>query len=198
MQTALPVRLRTHENLFGLADIRGGRIALAFSATALMAICAHVSLPLFFTPVPLTLQTFGVLLIGFLLGPSLGFSAMMLYLAEGAVGLPVFSPGGPGGMAQLIGVTGGYLLSYPFAAALAGFLVRAFGKQRSRFSIAVAAGIASTLLTLLMGGMWISLISHANLQTSATLGIAPFLPGEVIKIIAAAGVFSVMHRYARQ
>ena len=198
MQTALPVRLRTHENLFGLGDIRGGRIVLAFSATALMALCAHVSLPLFFTPVPLTLQTFGVLLIGFLLGPSLGFSAMMLYLAEGAVGLPVFSPGGPGGMAQLIGVTGGYLLSYPFAAALAGFLVRAFGRQRSRFGVAITAGTAGTLLTLLMGGIWISFLSHSRWQTSATLGIAPFLPGEVIKIIAAAGAFSAMRRYARQ
>lgn len=198
MQTALPVRLRTHENLFGLADARGGRIVLAFCATALMAICAHVSLPLFFTPVPLTLQTFGVLLTGFLLGPSLGFSAMLLYLAEGAVGLPVFSPVGPGGMAQLIGMTGGYLLSYPFAAALAGFVVRAFAIRRSRFGVAVAAGVASTLLTLLIGGIWIRFISHVNWQTSLALGIAPFLPGEVIKIIAAAGAFAALRRYARQ
>lgn len=197
MQTALPVRLRTYENLFGLTDLRGGRILLALSATALMAICAHASLPLFFTPVPLTLQTFAVLLTGFLLGPSLGFSAMLLYLAEGAAGLPVFSPAGPGGMVQLLGVTGGYLLSYPVAAALAGFLVRAFGSRRSRFGAGLVAGTAGTLLILLMGGLWISSISHANWQTSATLAVAPFLPGEVIKIIAAAGAFSSLGRFIR-
>lgn len=123
---------------------------------------------------------------------------MLLYLAEGAVGLPVFSPVGPGGMAQLIGMTGGYLLSYPFAAALAGFVVRAFAIRRSRFGVAVAAGVASTLLTLLIGGIWIRFISHVNWQTSLALGIAPFLPGEVIKIIAAAGAFAALRRYARQ
>lgn len=198
MQIALPVRLRTHENLFGLAHHLGGRIVLAFSATGLMAICAHVSLPLFFTPVPLTLQTLGVLLTGFLLGPSLAFSAMLLYLAEGAIGLPVFSPAGPGGMAQLLGATGGYLLSYPFAAAIAGFIVRAFGAQRSRFAAAITAGATGTLLTLVMGGLWIAHLWHANWQASATLGVAPFLPGEVIKIIAAAGAFTAMHRYVRR
>lgn len=197
MQTALPARLRTHVNLFGLTKLRGGRIVLAFSATALMAICAHVSLPLFFTPVPLTLQTFAVLLTAFLLGPSLGFSAMLLYLAEGAVGLPVFSPAGPGGMAQLLGMTGGYLLSYPFSAASAGFIVRAFGNRRSRFAVALMAGLAGTSVTLLMGGIWIAYISHVNLQTSATIGVLPFLPGEVIKVIAAAGAFSSMRRFVR-
>jgi biotin transport system substrate-specific component len=197
MQTAPPVRLSTHENLFGLAKLRGSRIVLAFSATALMAICAHVSLPLFFTPVPLTLQTFAVLLTGFLLGPSLSISAMLLYLAEGAMGLPVFSPAGPGGMAQLLGITGGYLLSYPFAAGLAGFVVRALAVRRSRFAAALVAGIVSTLITLVIGGLWIAHISHANWQTSATLGVAPFLPGEVIKIIAAAGAFASMRRFLR-
>ena len=198
MQTALPVRLRTHENHFGLATARGGRIVLAFSATALMALCAHVSLPLFFTPVPLTLQTFGVVLTGLLLGPSLGFSAMLLYLAEGAMGLPVFSPVGPGGMAHLMGVTGGYLLAYPFAAALTGFIVRAFGNRRSPFGAALLAGIASTVLTFLIGGLWIGFISHTNLETSATMSILPFLPGEVLKIMAAAGAYVVLRRYVRQ
>src|SRR6266702_6813140 len=79
-----------------------GRIILAVAATALVAACAHVSLPLPFTPVPLTLQNFAVLLVGMVLGPVAGFSAMILYLAEGAMGLPVFTPsGGPAGMAHL-------------------------------------------------------------------------------------------------
>ena len=93
-------------------------------ATALVAICAHIAMPLGFTPVPVTMQTFAVLLLGLLFGPGPAFACLALYLMEGAVGLPVFSPHGPGGMAQLLGPTGGYLLSYPFAAALASVLYR--------------------------------------------------------------------------
>src|SRR6202453_2744538 len=88
------------------------------SATALVAICAHIAVPLGFTPIPVTMQTFAVLLLGLLFGPGPAFACLALYLLEGAVGLPVFSPHGPGGIAQMLGPTGGYLLSYPFAAAL--------------------------------------------------------------------------------
>ena len=84
-----------------------GRIILAVAATGLVAVCAHISLPLPFTPVPLTLQTFAVILVGMTLGPVVGFSAMVLYLAQGAMGLPVFTPHGPGGVAQLMGPTAG-------------------------------------------------------------------------------------------
>src|SRR5450755_1409628 len=87
--------------------------ALTVAATGLVAIAAHVSVPLFFTPVPLTLQTLAVLFLGLLMGPRWAFATTALYLVEGAVGLPVFSPVGPGGVLQLFGLTGGYLLSYP-------------------------------------------------------------------------------------
>lgn len=197
MQTALPVRLGFRENLSGLTGSRGGRIVLALSANALIAISAHVSVPLFFTPVPLTLQTFAVILTGLLLGPSLAFSTLLLYLAEGAMGLPVFSPAGLGGTAQLLGITGGFLMSYPFAAAAAGFIVRAFGSRFSRFGAAIFAGIAATLVVFLIGGVWIGHISHASWQTTAALGVAPFLPGEVIKIITAAAAYSSLRRYVR-
>jgi biotin transport system substrate-specific component len=197
MQTALPVRLGSHENLHGLAATRGGRILLALSANALLAICAHVSVPLFFTPVPLTLQTFAVILTGLLLGPSLAFSTMLLYLAEGAMGLPVFSPAGPGGVAQLLGYTGGFLMSYPFAAAAAGFTVRAFGVRRSQFGAALLAGVVATVITFLFGGTWIAHVSHLTWNATAMIGVAPFLPGEVIKIIAGAGAFTSLRRYVR-
>ena len=88
------------------------------AATALVAISAHIAVPLGFTPVPVTMQTFAVLLLGLLFSPGPAFACLALYLMEGALGLPVFSPHGPGGMAQLLGPSGGYLLSYPFAAAL--------------------------------------------------------------------------------
>ena len=98
----------------------------------LVAVCAHISIPLWFTPVPVTLQTFAVLLLGLLLSPSLSAAALLLYLIEGAIGLPVFSPYAPPGFLHLLGPTGGYLLSYPFAAALTGLLRRRFPTADSR------------------------------------------------------------------
>lgn len=197
MQTALPVRLGFRGNLNDLVASRAGRVTLALSANALLAVSAHVSLPLFFTPIPLTLQTFAVILTGLLLGPSLAFSAVLLYLAEGAMGLPVFSPAGPGGTAQLFGITGGFLMSYPLAVAAAGFIARAFGSRFSRFGAALIAGTAATLITFVGGGFWIADLSHAGWQTTATVGVTPFVPGEIIKIIAAAGVYSSLRRYVR-
>jgi biotin transport system substrate-specific component len=195
MQTALPVRLGLRENLNGLIASRGGRVVLALSANALLAVSAHISLPLFFTPVPLTLQTFAVVLTGLLLGPSLAFSAVMLYLAEGAMGLPVFSPAGPGGPAQLFGITGGFLISYPLAAAAAGFMARAFGSRFSRFGAALIAGTSATLITFVIGGFWIAHLSHTTWQTTVAIGVGPFVPGEIIKIIAAAGAYGPLRRY---
>src|SRR5579872_7618743 len=82
--------------------------ALVVGGSLFVALCARVTLPLPFTPVPLTLQNFGVLVVGLLLGSRRGFAALAIYLAEGMAGLPVFSPVGPGGIAQLIGPTGGF------------------------------------------------------------------------------------------
>src|SRR5207247_6860659 len=97
--------------------------ALVVVASIFVALCARVTLPLPFTPVPLTLQNFGVLLVGLTLGSRRGFAALALYLIEGASGMPVFNPAGPGGIAQLLGATGGFLLVYPFVAALAGWVM---------------------------------------------------------------------------
>src|SRR5579872_6722222 len=88
----------------------GEQIALVAGGSLFVALCARVTLPLPFTPVPLTLQNFGVLLVGLLLGSKRGFAALLLYLAEGAAGMPVFSIAGLGGVAQLLGPTGGYLM----------------------------------------------------------------------------------------
>src|SRR6266566_8585266 len=97
--------------------------ALVVGASMFVALCARITLPLPFTPVPLTLQNFGVLLVGLMLGSRRGFAVLALYLAEGAAGLPVFNPTGPGGIAQLLGPTGGFLMVYPLVAGLAGFLI---------------------------------------------------------------------------
>ena len=174
-----------------------GRITLVVAASVLVAACAHVTLPLPFTPVPLTLQTFAVILICMFLGPIAGFSAMILYLAEGAMGMPVFSPQGPGGIAQLLGPTAGYLFSYPLAAAAAGWTVRALPKITSRFTRAVLAGVAANIIFFALGAAWLAQLLHLSGPAVWTLAVAPFLLGEVIKITAAAGLYSALQRWQR-
>jgi biotin transport system substrate-specific component len=158
------------------------RIAIVLG-TALVALCAHIAIPLGFTPIPLTMQTFAVLLLGLLLGPGSAFACLALYLGEGAVGLPVFSPHGPGGMAQLLGPSGGYLLSYPFAAALAGLLYR---RGHRRFLAAVAGAGLGSILILAAGAAWLGFISHAKFSAVFAQSVAPFLPGDAVKVLAAA------------
>ena len=99
-----------------------GQVAIVVGASLFVALCARIVLPLPFTPVPLTLQNFGVLLVGLVLGSRRGFAALALYLSEGLIGMPVFSPTGPGGLAQLLGPTGGFLLAYPLVAGIAGWI----------------------------------------------------------------------------
>jgi len=159
--------------------LRGAAVVLG---SALVAVCAHLSLPLLFTPVPLTLQTFAVLLLGLTLGPGTAFAALTLYLLEGAAGLPVFSPHGPGGILQLMGPTGGYLLSYPFAAALAGFLAR---RMRATFTTYALAAAAGSLVILALGASWFA-FAHQSLSTALNLAVWPFLPGDALKVCASA------------
>src|SRR5690242_14225426 len=89
------------------------QVAIVICASAVIAVCARIVLPLPFTPVPLTLANFGVLLVGLTLGSRRGFAAAALYLGWGAMGLPVFASSGPGSIAQMLGPTGGYLWAYP-------------------------------------------------------------------------------------
>ena len=180
-----------------LQETLPGRIAISVAATLFVAVCAHVSIPLFFTPVPITLQTFAIILIGMALGPVAGFSTMVLYLAEGAMGLPVFSPQGPGGVAHLLGPNAGFLFAYPLAAAAAGWIVRALPRVVSRFSSAILAGIGSSIITFALGAGWLAHLLHLGSTAAWSLAVAPFLAGEAIKITAAAGIFSSLQRWRR-
>ncbi len=104
------------------------QVALVVGASLFVALCARITIPLMpLTPIPLTVQNLGVLLVGMLLGSRRGFAALALYLVEGAVGLPVFNPTGLGGVAQLFGPTGGFLMAYPLVAFLAGFIFERVG-----------------------------------------------------------------------
>jgi biotin transport system substrate-specific component len=160
------------------------QVALVVSASLFVALCARITIPLPFTPVPLTVQNFGVLLVGLLLGSRRGFAALALYLAEGAMGLPVFSPMGPGGIAQLIGPTGGYLMVYPLVAALAGYIVERGAKSFARAAIASLLGE----ILLFAGGLtWLYMLTH-SLAKAAYLGLYWFISAEVIKVLCAAAI----------
>jgi biotin transport system substrate-specific component len=135
----------------------------------------------------LTLQNFAVLLVGLMLGWRRGLAALVLYLAEGAAGMPVFNPTGPGGLAQLFGPTGGFLLAYPWVAALAGWIFFAGRKTLAR---AVGAGIAAEILLFTSGTLWLALLSHSFYQAAHFALFWGFLPAELIKVMAAAVIAS--------
>jgi biotin transport system substrate-specific component len=195
MQSALPNSLPLSHRPIPLENSLFGKIVLTIAATGFVAVCAHVSVPLPFTVVPLTLQTFAVILIGMLFGPVVGFSSMVLYLAEGASGLPVFSPHGLGGIAQLVGPTGGYLMSYPLAAAFAGLFTRKFRLFNSTFRNGIAAGIIASMPIFALGAFWLDRYQHLGLPATWSLSVIPFLPGEIVKVTAAAGIFSSLQRW---
>ncbi len=161
------------------------QVALVVGATLFVALCAHVTVPLMpLTPVPLTAQNFGVLVVGLLLGSRRGFAALALYLAAGVAGMPVFNPTGPGGIAQLLGPTGGFLMVYPFVAFLAGYL---FERGSKTFTRAVLAGFLAEILLFAGGLAWLYALTH-SLARAAYLGLYWFLAGELIKVMFAAAI----------
>lgn len=161
---------------------RGLALVVAFSL--LTALSAQVAIPLPWTPVPLTGQTFAVLLTGALLGSRLGALAMVAYLIEGASGLPFFAAGGSGLQRLLFSPTSGYLLSYPAAAFVVGLLAER-GWDRRFTTAAVAMAVGS--IVILLGG-WAWLCSFFGAAGAWAAGVTPFLIGDCIKIALAAAV----------
>jgi biotin transport system substrate-specific component len=164
--------------------------SIVVGASLFVALCARLTVPLPFTPVPLTLQNFGVLLVGLALGRKRGFAALTLYLIEGASGMPVFNPTGPGGIAQLLGPTGGFLLAYPFVAALAGWI---FERGNQTFARAATAGLLAEILLFVGGLSWLAILTH-SIATAFRFGLYWFVFAEVIKIMLAAGTASGWQR----
>ena len=191
---ALPLRAGVPVSR-GESLLRGAGAVLLGSLV--VALAAHVAIPLPFTPVPFTLQPLAVLLVGLMLGPSLGFATMCAYLAEGALGLPVFQPHGPGGLLQMAGPTGGFLLSYPLVAMIAGGLFRAL-PLRSRYLSAALAGTAAVALLFTAGATQFAVWMHTGLAATMTAAVVPFLPGEFVKVLAAAGIATAWSTRARR
>jgi biotin transport system substrate-specific component len=149
-----------------------------------VALLAQISIPLGFTPVPITGQTLGVLLVGSLLGTRLGTLALLLYVAQGAIGLPFFADGNSG-VQVLYGSTAGYIFGFVLAAALTGWLAER-GWDR-KVSTTVLSMLLGTVLIYVPGVLWLAGFV-GGLGEAVVLGVLPFLLGAVIKIAVAAGV----------
>ena len=157
-------------------------VALVVAFSLLIALSAQVVIPLPFTPVPVTLQTFAVLLTGALLGSRLGAAALLLYVVEGAAGLPFFSAGRGGAHHLLFTPALGYLLSYPIAAFTTGWLAER-GWDKNFLTAATAMAIGSALI--LFGG-WLGFLLFQAPGVAFAMGVAPFIPGDILKIALAA------------
>lgn len=162
------------------------RVVAVVIGAAVVALAAQVAVPLPFTMVPLTLQPLAVLVVGGLLGAAGGAAALALYLAAGAVGLPVFA-GGAAGAIHLIGPTGGYLLAYPVAAAVTGRLCRnadgrTGGAAVARALLASVAGMA----VIHVGGVSQLALLSGSPEAAFRLGFVPFFANDLVKVGLAA------------
>ena len=165
------------------ANAVGRDALLAIAGSLVTALSAQIAVPLPFSPVPITGQTFGVLLTGALLGPRLGVLAMLFYLIEGGAGLPFFA-GGTGGAARLLGPTGGYLAAYPLAAALAGWLATRGWDRRPQSML--AAMLLGSVVIYTLGTAWLA--HFPGIHNALLQGVLPFLPGDAVKALLAAGL----------
>ena len=165
-------------------------LALVAMFTTILAFCALISIPITpISPVPITLQVFAVYLIVTLLGPRYGTYTCLLYLFLGAIGLPVFS-GGDAGLGQIIGPSGGYLISFPVAAFVGGYLSKGTGSSRRSELLRVSsANAASLVIIYTIGVLWLSIVYlHGNIYDGVLLGAVPFIPFDVLKAIVAVPV----------
>lgn len=168
-------------------------LVLGFSL--FVAVCAFIAIPLPFTPVPITLQPSAVLLAGAALGGRRGAVAMLIYLAEGATGLPVFA-GGTGGLLHLIGPTAGYLWSYPIAAFVTGLLCER-GLDRSYWT-SVFAMLPGTLIIYALGVPWLAVVLHINATQAFVAGMLPFIPGDLLKLAIASALLPSIWQLVRK
>jgi biotin transport system substrate-specific component len=166
--------------------------AIVVAASLFVALCARVTVSLPFTPVPLTLQNFGVLTVGLLLGSRRGFAALALYLVEGAFGLPVFSPSISLGVGvlRILGPTGGFLMAYPLVAFVAGYI---YEHTSRRFAWAALSAVAAEVVLFAGGLSWLAVLTH-SISMALRYGLYWFVFAEVIKVLMAAAVAARWHR----
>ena len=164
-----------------LDSTRSFGLVIVFS----LFIAAAAQFAIHIGPIPITGQTFAVLLTGALLGSRLGAAAVIAYLVEGAIGLPFFA-GGAAGIVRFFGPTGGYLVAFPAAA----FVTGAFAEHGwdRRYASAVAAMAIGSALIFAGGWAWYSILTHTSPVTAFQIAVLPYLVGDLIKIVLAAAV----------
>ena len=175
----------------GRADMSAGiRIAAVLFMTVLTAAAAQVSIPLPVTPVPLTLQPMIVLLGGAALGSRLGMASQVLYLLAGLAGLPVFASSPlPQGVLRVLRPTGGYLMAYPLAAFVTGFLAeRGFDRRYLTSVVAMVAGLSLIFTCGVLWLAWFAVPAPAGLQRALQLGLYPFVAADLVKVLLASAV----------
>jgi biotin transport system substrate-specific component len=165
------------------------------SFIALTAAGAYIRIPLPFTPVPITLQTFFVILAGALLGKKLGSVSQLGYLLVGIFGLPVFS-GGLYGLARLLGPTGGYLIGFVLAAFAIGKLLG--NDDDAPFLKIVGAMLVGLAVLFTVGTFQLALVLHISPDKAVALGVLPFVPGDMVKLLAAATIYQRVQKQARK
>lgn len=154
---------------------------------AVTAVAAQITIPLPFSPVPFTLQVLAVILSGLLLGPRYGALAQAIYVLVGAIGVPVFA-GFRGGLGVIVGPTGGYLVAYPFAAALAGLAAYAAANAARRRALwwSFLWGCAGLALIYALGATWLAAVTDLPITAALAQGVLPFVPLDVVKVGLAA------------
>lgn len=157
-------------------------VLLVLAGAGLVALCAQIEIPLAFTPVPISGQTFAVLLVGASLGPLLGGSSLLLYFCVGLIGAPVYS-GGDGGWEIVHGATGGYLVGFIAAAVLTGWLAQR--RWDRHFNSAVAAMLSGSVVIYSFGLPWLAKEIGTGLEGTLEAGLYPFVIGDLIKLYLA-------------
>lgn len=168
-------------------------IALIAGFALLTALCAQIRIPLGFTPVPITGQTFAVLLSGAVLGSRMGAASQLLYVLMGAAGAPFYASGN-GGWEYATGATMGYLLGFIAAAYAVGYLAE--HHQDRRFATSIGAFLTGNLVIYALGVPWLMYTLSWDLVEGVAKGLAPFIIGDTIKILLAAGVMPVAWKMA--
>jgi biotin transport system substrate-specific component len=165
---------------------RARHVALIVAGALFVYLSAQVVIPIPNSPVPITGQTFGVLLVGGALGFRRGLVAVLLYVLLGLVGLPFFAEG-KGGLGVVLGATGGYLLGFVIAGALVGRLAE-LGWDR-HIGGAVGAMAIGNALIYVVGLPWLAVVTHSGAAATISMGLTPFIPGDILKLVLAAVVF---------
>jgi biotin transport system substrate-specific component len=184
----------------GRADMSTGiRIAAVLFMTVLTAAAAQVSIPLPFTPVPLTLQPMIVLLGGAALGSRLGMASQVLYLLAGLAGLPVFASSPlPQGVLRVLGPTGGYLIAYPLAAFVTGWLAeRGFDRRYVTSVVAMVAGLSIIFTCGIVWLAWFAVPAPVGLPRALQLGLYPFVGADLVKVLLASAVLPGIWRIVK-